>query len=222
VSVGDHQNHWIGARLSKLYSKQPTTASEGWKLVEWLLCDSGVDWLAVISGNHDHWATGAGGVDHYFKITRSPSVRYYDEHELRIRFVFEDGDDPMTFVVRHDFRGRSQYSPVHGGTRATLWDPDIDLAVAGHTHEWGEHRRELPGVRDRCPMSIRVRGYKHDDAFAREKGFHSGRFGQSCLVIIDPTSSGPGRMTVAWDLDRGLAILEAMRSEYRDRDTDRI
>lgn len=50
ANLGDLQNNWVG-RLARLWADQSTSASQAWKLVQWMV--ESVDWIYIISGNHD-------------------------------------------------------------------------------------------------------------------------------------------------------------------------
>ena len=211
ISVGDHQNHWIG-RLAKKYANQGTTASEGWRLAQWFLGagaeSAGLNFLIAVGGNHDAWAHSLGW-DPYATLCRD-SVRYYDDAEVRLRLAFDDQCEPITLLVRHDFPGRSWFHSSHGPAKAALLDHEADVLCAGHLHSWACLQQEVAG--GRSPVAIRVRGYKHGDHYARERGFLEQQHGQACMVVIDPHMYGPGKMSVHWDLGAGAAYLEQLRS----------
>ena len=210
VSVGDHQNHWIG-RLAKLYAGQGTTASEGWRLAEWFLGNAedsaGLDWLIAVGGNHDAWSHSLG-FDPYATLCRD-SVKYYDDAEVRLRLTFEDCE-PLTLLVRHDFPGRSWFHASHGPAKAAMLDHEADILAAGHLHSWAILQQEVSG--GRCPVALRLRGYKHADHFARERGFLEQEHGQGAILVIDPRAYGPGRVSVFWNMDAGAAYLSALRA----------
>ena len=212
VSVGDHQNHWIG-RLAKIYAGQGTTASEGWRLARWFLGrgddTADLDWLVVVGGNHDAWSHSLG-FDPYQDLCRE-SVRYYDDAEVRLRLTFNEGDvEPLTLLVRHDFAGRSWFHPTHGPAKAAMLDHEADILAAGHLHSWAVLQQEVSG--GRCPVAIRLRGYKHDDHYAREKGFLEQKNGHGAMLVVDPRATGPGRVTVFWNMEAGAAYLAALRA----------
>lgn len=213
ISVGDHQNHWIG-RLAKLYAGQGTTASEGWRLARWFL-GRGADtadlsWLVVVGGNHDAWSHSLG-FDPYADLCRE-HVRYYDDTEVRLRLTFAGDDlEPLTLLVRHDFAGRSWFHPTHGPAKAAMLDHEADVLAAGHLHSWAVLQQEVSG--GRCPVAIRLRGYKHNDHYAREKGFLEQRNGHGAMLVVDPAASGPSRVTVFWDMERGATYLAALRAD---------
>lgn len=211
VSVGDHQNHWIG-RLQKQFAEQGTTASEGWRLARWFLGagpgTASLNWLIAVGGNHDAWSHSPG-YDPYVELCRD-SVRYYDDAEVRLRLTFNDELEPMTLLVRHDFPGRSIFHSTHGPAKAARLDHEADILAAGHLHSWAVLQQEVSG--GRCPVAIRLRGYKHGDHYARERGFLESQHGHGAMLVIDPAVTGPGRVTVFWNMKNGAAYLKTLRA----------
>lgn len=210
VNIGDTNDNWVG-RLARLYADHGTTAAEGWRLARWLLGqreeDARLSWLAMVGGNHDAWSHTAG-LDPYAEICRWAGIEYYDSAEVRIRLTFPDAAD-MVLLFRHDFAGRSWFHSTHGPGKEAMLDPEADLLAAGHLHQWGTLHQEHRG--GRCPLALRVRGYKDADHYAREKGFYSGRYGHACLVAVMPHAEGPGRLIPFWDIDAGIAFLEKIK-----------
>jgi len=207
--VGDMQDNWVG-RLARCYSESSVTASDGWRLSEWFL--NSQQWVAIVGGNHDAWAHGPG-VDPLEWLTKQCGVICYAPDEIRIHLGWKDRPDlePVIWILRHDFSGRSWYHPTHGPHKEGLLDGKCHMLTAGHIHQWGvlttEHRHE------RVTHAIRVRGYKRADAYAKQKGFSEQTFGEAVIVVIDPEKTGPGRITVHWDIDEGCDYLTYLRSK---------
>lgn len=210
--VGDIQDNWIG-RLQKLYANSSLKASDGWRLSRWLL--ESMQWVAIVGGNHDRWAH-APGVDPLKWIAKDCGVLCYAPDELRLTLTWRGRPDlePVIWVIRHDFRGRSWFHPTHGVHKEAMLDGKCHLLCAGHIHQWGQLTSEQR--HERVTHSLRVRGYKRSDDFAVEKGFYEQSFGESALVIINPLIEGTGRINVYWDLKQGYQILKYMRSQYID------
>lgn len=205
--VGDIQDNWIG-RLQKLYANSSMKASDGWRLSKWML--SSLQWVAIVGGNHDSWSH-APGVDPLGWVAKECGVLCYAPDELRITLNWRGRPDlePIVWVIRHDFRGRSWFHPTHGVHKEAMLDGRCHLLTAGHIHQWGQLTSEQR--HERVTHSLRVRGYKRADAYAVEKGFYEQQFGESALVVIDPTVEGTGRINVYWDLKQGYEILSHMR-----------
>tara|TARA_Y100001972_G_C7636025_1_gene319320 strand:+ start:275 stop:559 length:285 start_codon:yes stop_codon:yes gene_type:complete len=88
---------------------------------------------------------------------------------------------------------------------------DACIYVAGHLHNWGELTTEQR--HGRITHAMRVRGYKRSDVYAKRLGFYEQNYGCSCLIVVNPTLSGPGRVHVAWDLEAGAQYLRALQGE---------
>jgi len=206
--VGDIQDHWIG-RLGRLYANSSVTAADGWRLSKWLF--NSLDWLAIVGGNHDSWSHAAG-MDPYSLLTELCGVLCYAPDELKIRFIFpdEDGLEDIYWILRHDFPGRSFYHPTHGPHKKGMLDGRVHLLTGGHIHSWGELKTEHNY--GRVCTAIRVRGYKRNDTYAREKGFEEQQHGAACLIVIDPKAKDPARIQIYWDIKRGCEMLKALRA----------
>ena len=205
--VGDMQDNWIG-RLARCYANSSVTASDGWRLSEWFL--SAMQWVAICGGNHDAWAHGPG-VDPMEWLTKKCGVACYAQDEIRINISWKDRPDlePLVWIIRHDFGGRSWYHPTHGPHKEAMLDGRCHVLTAGHIHQWGllttEQRHE------RVTHAIRVRGYKRADAYAKQKGFSEQTFGEAVIIVIDPEKHGPGRVTIHWDIEEGCNYLKFLR-----------
>jgi hypothetical protein len=206
-SVGDQMDNWIG-RLARLYADSDCKASDGWRLSEWMFNE--VSFIAVVGGNHDAWATGPG-IDPMAWLTRDCGVTCYAPDELRITLQWKDRSDldPIIWICRHDFKGRSWYHPTHGPHKEATLDGKCHLLTCGHIHQWGQLTTEQR--HGRVTHAIRVKGYKRDDEFARSKGFPEQQHGHSALVVIDPEASEPGRVSVFWNLQKGCDYLTKLR-----------
>ena len=206
--VGDMQDNWIG-RLQRMYADSSCLASDGWRLSAWML--ESMPFLAVCGGNHDSWAH-APGFDSLRWVSDKANVRCYAPDEIYITLKWQGHPDlePVRWVLRHDFKGRSFYHPTHGGNKAGMISyPLANILTAGHIHNWGELTQEMPN--GRICKSIRVGSYKKADSYAREKGFLENKYGEGCLIVIDPFKTGPGRITVHWDVAAGCEYLTHIR-----------
>lgn len=211
TTVGDLQDNWIG-RLGKLYANSSTTASTGWRLSSWLLSQG--QWLAVVGGNHDAWSH-VPGLDPVSWLTKDCGVRCYDSDELRleVRWRGYENLQPFHLWMRHDFKGRSWFHPSHGPNKAAMLDDRADLLACGHTHNWAQLSQEH--ANGRVTHAVRVRGYKYVDKYAKEKGFYANKFGATCLAVVDPFTSGPGRVSIFWNLEQGCTFLRSLRDSRK-------
>ena len=207
-TVGDCLDNWIG-RLGRLYANSSTTASDGWRVSRWLLDE--LQWIAIVGGNHDSWAH-VPGVDPLKLMCEEFKVKCYDQDELRITLTWKDRPDldPVVWILRHDFSGRSWFHPTHGPNKEAMLNPEANILTCGHVHSWAHLQTEQR--QGRITHAIRVRGYKRADAFAKTKGFYEQVNGYSCLIVIDPTETSPSRIQVFWDLARGCEYLQFLRN----------
>ncbi len=207
--VGDMQDNWIG-RLQRLYADSSMKASDGWRLSEWFL--ESMQWLALVGGNHDQWAH-APGVDPLKWLSKKAKVMCFANDEIRMSFHWKGRPDlePIVFVMRHDFQGRSWFHPTHGPNKAAMLDGKCHILAGGHIHQWGQLSTEQR--HQRVTHALRVRGYKRDDEHARALGFAEQTYGEAALLVIDPTADEPGRTSIFWDLNRGCEYLSFLRGE---------
>ncbi len=210
VCVGDLNDNWVG-RLSKLYSKASMSATDGWRLSQWLL--ESLQWLAIVGGNHDEWSHSAG-VDPLKWISDHADVKCYAPDEIRLTLTWKDEPalEPIVWVIRHDFSGRSWYHPTHGPHKEAMLDGRCHILTAGHLHQWGslvtEHRQ------NRVTIAARVRGYKRNDDFARSKGFFEQKYGESALLVLNPYGEGPAKVQIFFDLEVGCQVLQSLREAH--------
>lgn len=211
--VGDMADNWIG-RLTKLYAEASIRASDGWRLSQWLL--EQIEWLAVVGGNHDSWAHAAG-VDPLKWVSEQAKVKAYAPDELRININWKGKPDldPVIWLLRHDFSGRSWYHPTHGPHKEAMLDGQVHLLTAGHLHQWGVITTEQR--HNRVTHAVRVRGYKRCDKYAMEKGFPEVTYGESCMVVLQPELEGPGRVQILWDLEEACDYITFLRKRKKSK-----
>ena len=128
-NIGDLRDNWIG-RLERLYADTTISAKETWKLVEWMLKGAGVNWTWLVKGNHDLWA---GNNDPLDWIARASGIGATQDSGVRIAFKHPNGRETRMHA-RHDFNGNSQYNPLHGLKKETLYGFRDHVIVAGHRH----------------------------------------------------------------------------------------
>lgn len=211
VNIGDSTNNWVGS-IARLFGKQETSQQSARQLAEWFLTGAGINWAAILLGNHDAWNEGGEIIRRMVgKQICSPVHDWAAKFELE----FPNGER-VRINAAHDFKGRSIYSTTHGPLREAIFaqNDDADIYACGHIHYFGLQQIELPG--GRVPWLSRVRGYKEHDEFARTNGFHEGKHGASSLAIIDPTAPRSTRVTMFGDLVQGARVLAAMRGDSLD------
>lgn len=207
ASVGDYSNNWT-TRLAHLYGQQSTSAREAWLLVEWLL--TGTEWLYLVGGNHDAWQQGMD-VIHWMVRQSAVDLSHWG---TRVELNFPNGKK-VRVNARHDFRGRSQYNPVHGVAKAFLLGFKDHILIAGHTHVSGHNVLKDPssGLISHC---LRVAGYKTIDAYAIQEGFPDANVSPAFVTIIDPkyADDDPRLITTIYDVEEAAEYLTWKRSRY--------
>ncbi len=205
VGLGDYTNNWIGKLAIKKYPDQKITETDAWRLAEYFI--QGVNWLLLISGNHDMWS---GNKDPLKWITAG---HIYEQWQARFELEFPNGRTCRIHAA-HDMKGHSQWNPLHGPMkREQLSGSNADIYVAGDKHNWITTRYEN-AVTGKTPVMIRARGYKFIDEYAEMLGYESQQSGASMCVVIDPdcpttdwmmTFSDPVKAAdyLAYKLERG-------------------
>jgi len=214
LCVGDIQDNWIG-RLSRLWSGQGVSASESQVLAEGWLRLLGPKLVAMSYGNHDCWLTGMSGA-HPLDWIRTRFGTVSQAHGVRLAIGNKEGQ-ALTVNLRHDFPGRSQYNPAHGPMKSMLFGFRDDVAVAGHTHEFGMLR--VLDAATRKPMSaVRLGSYKHSDEYADEKGFLDRNLTECAVLIYDPLAADRRHRTFVIESPRRAAqVLEMLGAEWDAR-----
>jgi hypothetical protein len=210
ANVGDLTNNWVG-RLAKLYGEQGTTAKQAWALAEWFISDQ--PWLYMIAGNHDTWS---GEGDPLKWIARQARA-LYQASEVRLELQFPNARTAR-INARHDFAGHSQYNPVHGQTKATIFGVRDHIAVAGHRHTSGYGVLKDPqhGI---VSHLLQVASYKIFDRYARDKGFRDMHLSPCAVTTINPAlpDDHPDMIKVWWDPEAGVDYLRFLRGRRNRR-----
>lgn len=205
ANIGDTTNNWVG-RLVRQYGEEDISRKTERRLAKWFLADAGITWLVWLMGNHDEWEHGADILRLMDIHGKVPMLDW----EAKFELVFA-GKHRVRVHAAHDFPGHSMWNPTHAPARAPrMLGTDADLIVCGHRHDWGIQQFEI-AERERCPVSIRVRGYKVGDSYARRKGYQQAAHGAAILTIIDPTAAPAGRVLAFADAAAGAKVLTAMR-----------
>jgi hypothetical protein len=206
--IGDTVNNW-SQRLIHLYADEDISRSTERRLARWFLLDkesggAGVPWCVWLHGNHD---TMHSEFATYLKTINVAQIPMMD---WRAKFKLVLPSAEIKVDAAHNHKGTSIYNPLHGQKRASLWDEDADLYVAGHHHTWAISQEEHAG--GRVVTMGRARGYKHHDDFALHHGFNEERFGASLLFVCDGTAPANSRIKPFSDLNEGVEFLKWKRS----------
>lgn len=205
-AVGDLLNNWpLSGRLAELYGHQHATIDDGWRLAKWSM--QSIPWVYRVLGNHDLWGRGGTIIR---LLSDGCKIGIMAPDEVRVELKSPGIPEPLRIHVRHDFRGSSIWNPAHGPMRASKLDPWADIYVAGHRHEWVTHCEEGPDKRIR--WSLRSRGFKHFDSYARGLGLHDHQYGQVVTTVVDPAHKHPHeRVRVYLDVGEAAEVLTWLR-----------
>ena len=182
-SVGDYRNNWVG-RLAAQYAHQATTAEEAIKILEH--CINMVDWLFLVAGNHDVWSDADDPLPWL-----AAQGEIYEHHGVRLELVFPNRRQ-VRLNFRHDFRGSSQWNPVHGLMKAAKISGYRDhVWCAGHRHISG-YGIVIDPITAQISHCIAVAGYKVHDGYATRLGLSPHRVCGTSAIVIDPDAEEGG------------------------------
>lgn len=202
--IGDYSNNWIG-RLARLYGQQSTSAAEAWVLVEWLV--RSVNWLFLVSGNHDSWSGDGDPIKWMAKAARVQ----YESQGARLGLTLPNGRI-IRINARHDFSGHSQYNTAHGPAKAAMFGWRDHVLVCGHLHISGHNvlRDPMSGL---ISHALRVGSYKTYDSYADERGLPNQTFTISPVVVVRSQFADDDNrlITVFYDPETGAEFLTWLR-----------
>lgn len=212
VNIGDVLDNWKGNEklAQKKCDDNGLSYEDGLRMVNYVLNQSGVNWLVWLHGNHEAWNQLTRIVELMGKNKPSTIFEYW---EAKIVLSFSNS---VTYRLwaRHNFKGTSQWSKIIGLNKAARLLEEADLYCAGHTHEFG-YGQEYIAERNLFPTTLRVRGYKTHDDYAKTHGFANGNDGEMAFIVIDPLVVNPNhRTTVFADPQKGLMYLDMLRQHY--------
>ena len=208
VQMGDASNAWAG-RLMRLWADQDSSRNTAYRLVEWLMVDSGVKYLLCLLGNHDTMSA-----EHAYAIKQmlKNTVHVFD-WQAKFNIAFPNGKKCPTWLA-HSMKGTSIYNILHGPMRASKFASlPIRVLGQGHHHEWGYFVTEDVDTKLSTHL-IKTRGYKYVDDYANRHQFGSQDDGATMSVVIDPRveESHPGFIRVFEDLRLARDYLTYLRS----------
>lgn len=203
VNIGDANNNWAG-RLTQLYADQDTSRGTAWKLVKWLLLDSGIKWLVWLDGNHGSWGDGS-------QIVREMNAHRVPMQEWSAQFKLVFPEWECRVWAAHDFPGHSMWNSLHAPQKTAHMKDWAHIYACGHTHNWALHQEESAS-RDFVYWLARSRGYKYLDGYAERLGHQSQKHGASVMAVINPQgSSDVTRVQCFADIEQGAEYLKYLR-----------
>lgn len=209
ANIGDTTNNWSG-RLIRLYANQDSSVKTARKLASYFMLEAGIQWIVWLLGNHDQWGDGST------ILAQMGSTQGIVCHDWEARFsvVFPNGRACRIWAA-HDFKGHSQWNPLHGPMKIAQMGEEADLYVAGHKHHWARMQWENAN-RGMTPLVLRVRGYKCLDEHARRLGFPEQDEGAGVITVINPNAEHPSSFVREFvDVDEGAAWLTWLRDRQK-------
>lgn len=206
ANIGDTTNNWpTSGKLAAQWAKQDASISTEQRLAKWLMTESGVDWLLWLIGNHDAWANGA-------PFLRALNCNGIFMRDWEARFILEFPNAAQIKIhAAHNFKGFSDWNPMHGPLKASIKSSDADLYIAGHLHLPGSMQINLQGS-GRFPLLLRVASYKRHDMYAKTGGFDDHDVGSAVLTVFNPSAKDrSGKITHFFDVEMGARYLTMLR-----------
>jgi hypothetical protein len=209
ANIGDTTNNWAG-RLAHLYSRQTTSAAQGWILTEWLFQQLMGKWIYILAGNHGAWS---GDGDPAAWIARQVGA-IYEKFSSRVAIDFPNGKS-IVINARHDFPGGSQWNAAHGQAKNAMLGVRDDIHIAGHKHISGYNVVKDPSDGKLCHC-IQVGTYKRYDRYAEERGFRDQMISSSVTTVINPRATDPRDLIqVFWSAQTASEFLRWLRKGKR-------
>jgi len=207
ANIGDTTNNWqtVG-KLAKKWAEQDASISTEQRLAKWLMTEAGIQWLVWIIGNHDAW-------NHGERLLRAINITGIFMKNWEAKFIVEFPNGTQVKIhAAHNFKGFSDWNPMHGPLKASIKASDADLYVAGHIHTPGSMQINLQGTK-RFPLLLRVASYKRFDGYALTGGFDDHDVGSAVLTILNPNADArSGKVQHFFDVELGARVLTMMRN----------
>lgn len=206
INLGDVTNNWIG-RLSRLWAESDCSKTTAYKLVEWFIRESGINWLLWIGGNHDLWGDG-------FRVLKGLGAKFVPMEEWQAQFELVcDNKRAIRVWAAHDFPGSSIWNSLHSAMRAFHTKSPAHIYACGHTHNWAIHQEESAS-RGFTSWLIRARGYKYIDTYAEKLGHFPQQEGATILAVIRPNATSEAQLIQCFaSVEAGVDYLSWIRSK---------
>jgi hypothetical protein len=205
LHLGDLTNNWVG-RLGRLYAHQSTKASDGIRLAEHILKLAPP--LALVGGNHDLWNEGMNWLTFVLRQA-SVDAGIVQAHGARMELAFPGGKS-IRIHARHDFPGRSQYNPTHGGAREHAFGQRDHINISGHRHR--DAVSASPSPDGYVHWTYQVSGYKAFDDYAAAIGAQEAKMGPTVALLINVNARLQAEVVKPfWDLQEAADWLAFKR-----------
>ena len=208
-NIGDSTDNWVG-RLTRLHAQSSMTQENAYKLVEWLVVESGVHWLVWLLGNHDAWNDGSVITK---LLVNKPKKIVLEDWGAQFQ-IQTPNKQAFKVWAAHNFPGHSIYNTLHGQQRTAHFKAEAHLYIAGHTHNWALHQEESASKHFTYWLA-RARGYKWYDDHAHVLGHEPQQEGATILAVFDPNSENQSSRVTCWaDPFAGADYLEFLRAKH--------
>lgn len=211
--AGDLVDNFIVGRLIQIQRDSSFQISEQWAVLRYLLrrLTEKNKLLWSIGGNHDDWTRSLAGIDYFADIHRQLSPEtIVDRHEATINIKV--GSVSRRWVIRHKWRGNSQWNPLHAIQKGAKFNnaKPFDVGVGAHTHRSG-----LAGffnIGTETAVSVLCGAYKRFDNYAIANGFGdiNSRTGvavaqdeQGQFTLFDTLEAAADYMSIVYSGDEG-------------------
>lgn len=186
--LGDEVDNFIVGKLRDLNMNNPLPVSDQDVLLHQYISVLGPKLLAWLIGNHLAWTYYQAGIDHWRGVAAqlAPDI-LYDRDE--IQFTLKVGQFEQGVLLRHSFRGQSQYNVTHGIEKSQKWEQREGVTIfgQGHTHPEASVRTFTVGENEKA-LALHCGTYKIYDSYARKLGLPGKpRKSAAVAVIIDET-----------------------------------
>jgi hypothetical protein len=184
VCLGDVADNMVIGKLLRERMHTAFSMEEEWAAVDYALATLAPYLDVVVGGNHDAWTRMVAGFDRLRMAL--PDSCLYDPDEIKA--TVRVGSAEWRPWLRHQFKGRSIYNPLHAEMRAVRFDdPSRDILASGHTHP-GVVIIDEP-IHARRVLHVKVGAFKKLDSYARRLGFARPTLDDVAAVVLDEDGS---------------------------------
>jgi len=164
--------------------------------------------LAVVLGTHDSWLQRKTGIDFIGNLVKEVKANYLGYGGLLVIGV---GSQTYRICLRHEFPGKSQYSPTFAIGKMLRDYQDFDVGVLGHIHEPSLQEITLRGKRR---YFLRLGSYKVEwDPYMEKLGFRLVRNAWMPMVVLFPDK---WRIHAFKNFKEGIEFLEFVKKKYQN------
>lgn len=200
---GDGVDNFIKHQSAMISST--STPREQYSALEYWLSIFGADkLLGGITGNHDFWTSGIGGVDYLRDLFRRLKVPYVPH---RLRLVLNLNNIKYSIELRHSYRFKSSVNLSNGLQR--MWehsDWEWDIGLLCHTHD-GPFM--FPFVRhSRTRWGGLCGSYKVHDDHGQQWGYNDACANSTAFLLNPQTHEITGFNSI----EKGIEYLRALTS----------